>query len=252
MKTDPVPKSIDSLIEQYNRELMRFYEQSAARRPPAEETTPDPRLKPVDELLKDYPVPAPYRPDAGREAPMPASEVKRFEYPAERAEEAAEDNGRRDARFPLETAPAKETEPAGQPAEKPPLVPLDMSVGYLQIRATSAREADPIPGALITVTRLTDRGEELYIHTTTDEDGLTDVFPVPAVDSELTLEPGIPSPYTSYNIQAYAPGFFRVLNVNAPIYGGNTAVQPVNMIPIPDYELSAQDLVFFQTGPKDL
>ena len=72
------------------------------------------------------------------------------------------------------------------------------------------------------------------------------------IDSALTMEPGIPSPYTSYNIQAAAPGYFRVLNVNAPIYGGNTAVQPVQMIPIPEFELSPQDLVFFQTGPQDL
>ncbi len=254
MKTDPVPKSIDSLIEQYNRELMRFYERSAARRPAAEtpDKAADSPLKPVDELLKEYPVPAPYQPGDGQaETPLSAPPVKRFDYPAEQAEEAGEEEAGRTARFPLETAPA-EAKAEEQPAGKPPLVPLDMSVGYLQIRASSSREAEPIPGAIITVTRLTDRGEELYIHTTTDEDGLTAVFPVPAVDSELTLEPGIPSPYTSYNIQAYAPGFFRVLNVNAPVYGGNTAVQPVNMIPLPEYELSAQDLVFFQTGPKDL
>lgn len=59
-----MPKSIDSLIEQYNRELMRFYERSAARRPAAEtpDKAADSPLKPVDELLKEYPVPAPYQP----------------------------------------------------------------------------------------------------------------------------------------------------------------------------------------------
>lgn len=127
-----------------------------------------------------------------------------------------------------------------------------MGIGYLQVQATTAREAHPIPGAHITVTRILPEGEELYISTTTNQDGLTDTFPLPAANRERSQRPGIPDPYTNYNIQASAPGFFRVRNVNVPLYGGITALQPIQMIPIPEYDTSPEDLTFFQTGPQNL
>lgn len=113
------------------------------------------------------------------------------------------------------TPQAPESSPEEGPAVLPEELSLPMSTGYLQVFLSSAREATPIPGAIVTVTRVNGGGEELYAHTTTDRDGLTEVIALPAVDSALTMEPGIPSPYTSYNIQAAAPGYFRVLNVNA-------------------------------------
>lgn len=238
MKTNPTPKSIESLIEQYNRELMQYAQQHADHLSPKEPSPSPPATsayadQTVDDLLaNEFPLPEPY-PPAGE---APAS--KSFSYS--------------EAETPLSpptAAPEEEPTPCTVPLDA---IPRTMSVGYLQIQASSAREAVPIPGVLITVSRETEEGEELYIHTITDRDGLTAVYPLPAVDSALTLEPGIPSPYTSYNIQAYAPGFFRVFNVNAPIYGGNTAIQPIQMIPIPEFDLSPQDLVFFQTGPQDL
>lgn len=287
MKLEPSSKNLDSLIEQYNRELMKFYERNAPQvtpdKPQAAEAPPQRQenaaelplqeariayparivsppeethkgLRPVDEVLKEYPVPELYRPEQEETASKPA---KAFSFTNENplgegtlpgvplvdALDAAQ----------MQEKPGESTQEMHAPAF-PSLVehPDNMSIGYLQIQVTSAREAEPIPGALITVTRRNGQGEELYIHTRTDKDGLTAIFPVPAVDSALTLEPGIPSPYTSYNIQAFAPGFFRVLNVNAPVYGGNKAVQPVQMIPIPEFELSPEDLVFFQTGPQDL
>ena len=282
MKLEPSSKNLDSLIEQYNRELMTFYERNAPQvrpdEPPAvpeeEEPCPPPAqeeariayparivspppdsppqqpLRSVEEVLRDYPVPEPYRPE-----PEEAPPAKRFPYI----------NTEPQAEGILPGVPLVDDLAAAESAEEeassipesdswPLLVehPDNMSTGYLQIQVTSAREAEPIQGALVTVTRHNGQGEELYVHTQTDRDGMTAIFPVPAVDSALTLEPGIPSPYTSYNIQVYAPGYFRVLNVNAPVYGGNTALQPVQMIPIPEFELSPADLVFFQTGPLDL
>lgn len=282
MKLEPSSKNLDSLIEQYNRELMTFYERNAPQvrpdEPPAvpeeEEPCPPPAqeevriayparivspppdsppqqpLRSVEEVLRDYPVPEPYRPE-----PEEAPPAKRFPYI----------NTEPQAEGILPGVPLVDDLAAAEPTEEeassipesdswPLLVehPGNMSTGYLQIQVTSAREAEPIQGALVTVTRHNGQGEELYVHTQTDRDGMTAIFPVPAVDSALTLEPGIPSPYTSYNIQVYAPGYFRVLNVNAPVYGGNTALQPVQMIPIPEFELSPADLVFFQTGPLDL
>lgn len=286
MKTEPTPQSLDSLIERYNRELMQYYhlhtDRTSEAPPPREADCPPAVQAPapsryagrsVDDLLEhEFPLPEPYVPPENpsgskrfsyvplREAPAPAPPACTSEPPSSR-----EENGGPAASplyppisfVPLRdegTAPPARTEsPEPEEAEAPPATAsMEMSVGYLQVQVTSAREALPIAEALVTVSRITDKGEELYIHTITDLDGLTAVYPLPAVDSSLTLEPGIPSPYTSYNIGVSAPGFFRVFHVNAPLYGGNTALQPVQLIPLPEFELSPQDLVFFQTGPQDL
>ena len=290
MKLDSSSQNLDSLIEQYNRELMRFYQQNAPRSQPDGEPFEEPE-GPVRVAYPAAIVPPP-NPTESQEnsrqemeqesfgdtvlSAQPSPVSKSFPIHLESEEQAegtlpgvptvdepgtarprtirvpmseadSEMPVRRDS-FPQAATQAPSVEEA-VPSEEPS---LPMSIGYLQVFLSSAREATPIPGAIVTITRVNGGGEELYAHTTTDADGLTEVLALPAVDSTLTLEPGIPSPYTSYNIQATAPGYFRVLNVNAPIYGGNTAVQPVQMIPIPEFELSPQDLVFFQTGPQDL
>lgn len=279
MKTEPNPQSLDSLIERYNRELMQYYhlhtDRTSEAPPPREADCPPAVQAPVpsryadrsvDDLLEhEFPLPEPYIPPEEppgskrfsyvppREAPAPAPPASTSGPPSFR-----EENGGPTVSFVPRrdegTAPSARTaSPEPEEVEAPPTTAsMEMSIGYLQVQVTSAREALPIAEALVTVSRITDKGEELYIHTITDLDGLTAVYPLPAVDSSLTLEPGIPSPYTSYNIAVSAPGFFRVFNVNAPLYGGNTALQPVQLIPLPEFELSPQDLVFFQTGPQDL
>ena len=286
MKTEPTPQSLDSLIERYNRELMQYYHLHADRTseaPPPKEADCPPAVRApapsryagrsVDDLLEhEFPMPEPYIP---QENP---SDSKRFSYvsPEETpvlappACVSAPPSSREENVGPAASAicppityvptqnresvaQTRTAQPETEEVEAPPsTASMEMSVGYLQVQVTSAREALPIAEALVTVSRITDKGEELYIHTITDLDGLTAVYPLPAVDSSLTLEPGIPSPYTSYNIEVSAPGFFRVFHVNAPLYGGNTALQPIQLIPLPEFELSPQDLVFFQTGPQDL
>lgn len=290
MKLDSSSQNLDSLIEQYNRELMRFYQQNAPRIQPAGESFEEPE----DPVRVAYPaaiVPPPNLTDSQEDSRREMEQEsfsdtmlsaqtcpvsKSFPIHLESKEQAegtlpgvptVEEPGTTQPRtirvpmneeegdLPIQQNSFPQAVPEAPSAEE--FVPseelsLPMSTGYLQVFLSSAREATPIPDAIVTVTRVNGGGEELYAHTTTDRDGLTEVIALPAVDSALTMEPGIPSPYTSYNIQAAAPGYFRVLNVNAPIYGGNTAVQPVQMIPIPEFELSPQDLVFFQTGPQDL
>lgn len=302
MKLDSSSQNLDSLIEQYNRELMRFYQQNAPRIQPDGEPVEEPegpvRVAYPAKIISP-PNPPDFQEDNRREmrerleqesaAPVPHPSQSNASTPAQPLPQAGrpvsksfpihledrileegllpgvplvEEPGALEKPMPAEnseqtpqqifTPQTPESSPEEGPAVLPEELSLPMSTGYLQVFLSSAREATPIPGAIVTVTRVNGGGEELYAHTTTDRDGLTEVIALPAVDSALTMEPGIPSPYTSYNIQAAAPGYFRVLNVNAPIYGGNTAVQPVQMIPIPEFELSPQDLVFFQTGPQDL
>ena len=73
----------------------------------------------------------------------------------------------------------------------------------------------------------------------------------PTVSRELSLQPGTIPPYTAYTIQSDAEGYYSVRNLNVTVYGGITAVQPVEMIPLPEQVTSGM-LEFPETGPQDL
>ena len=85
----------------------------------------------------------------------------------------------------------------------------------------------------------------------TDISGLSPVVAVPTVSRELSLQPGTIPPSTAYTIQSDAEGYYSVRNLNVPVYGGITAVQPVEMIPLPE-QVTSGKLEFPETGPQDL
>lgn len=123
-------------------------------------------------------------------------------------------------------APVPEPEP---PSEDPaPPIAESPFVGYLRVFAFTAGEAEPIQGARVAVRR----GDTLYANTETDRDGYTPVIPLPSVDPALTLQPGGPQPYVTYDIQVTAEGFRPVLHENVPVYGNNYVTQPVTLFPL--------------------
>lgn len=124
----------------------------------------------------------------------------------------------------------------------------------LQVQTFTAREALPVQGALVTITSSHPiNGDELQYVVVTDQNGFTPPVVVPATDRNLTLTPSASAiPITSYDILVVAPGFFRVRNRNVPVYGGIAAVQPVEMIPIPEMGDDGQERVYENIPPQNL
>lgn len=142
-----------------------------------------------------------------------------------------------------ETTSPQETDEDGRP----------MDIGYIQVRVTTARTAIPIVGAYVTITSSAGENETVHFVALTDEDGLTPVFPIPAVSGQLSLEPGNPHPYTTYDVMVSAPGYFRVHNKDLPMFGGIHAVQPVELIPLPEGSDGEEpELVYPENGPENL
>lgn len=142
-----------------------------------------------------------------------------------------------------ETTTPQETDEDGRP----------MDIGYIQVRVTTARTAIPVEGAYVTITSAAGENETVHFVALTDEDGLTPVFPIPAVSGQLSLEPGNPHPYTTYDVMVSAPGYFRVHNKDLPMFGGIHAVQPVELIPLPEGSDGEEpELVYPENGPENL
>ncbi len=121
------------------------------------------------------------------------------------------------------------TTPTATPSPAP-------STATLQVRVTAANEALPIANALVVIRRQDGEDSVLEQIQLTDISGLTPPITLPATDPALTLQPETNIPLVLYNIEVSAPGYFRVSNLDVPLFGGITTVQPVSMIPLPEFE----------------
>ena len=106
----------------------------------------------------------------------------------------------------------------------------------LQVRVTAANHAIPIANAVVTISRDDiEDGKPLHV-LLTDISGLTQPVTLPATDPALTQQPEDNIPLITYDIQITAPGYFSVRNSGVPLFGGIPTVQPVAMIPLPEFE----------------
>lgn len=128
----------------------------------------------------------------------------------------------------------------------------DTSYGTLTVRVSTAREALPIPEALVLVSREIGGRPTLQWAGQTDISGNTPEIRLPAPDASLSESPGNPHPYASYRIQVDKNGFYTAEFRGVPIFAGVTSVQPAELIPYPERESSVKERVVVEREPSDL
>ena len=105
-----------------------------------------------------------------------------------------------------------------------------MAIGYLLIQVRTAQDAVPLEGVHVRV--LGDQGELLY-HLMTDESGETQKVPLETLDKGFSQNPYYTGlPYKSYNVLAQGEGFDTLYVSHIPIYEGETAVLPMELVPM--------------------
>lgn len=114
--------------------------------------------------------------------------------------------------------------------------------GYLIVHVTTARGAIPLEGARVNVRNndpefTPDRGD-IILSAVTDRSGNTEIFALPAPPRADSQQPGSGRPYATYNIEVSREGFFRHEYTGVPIFDGITAIQPADMIPLPENGIS--------------
>lgn len=105
-----------------------------------------------------------------------------------------------------------------------------MATGYLIIQTHTAHDALPVKGAQIWIM---DGSERKVYHVTTDESGETQRIALETLDRSLSLDPDFSgTPFISYDVLAFADGFNSVHIVGIPILEGETALQPIEFVPM--------------------
>ena len=114
----------------------------------------------------------------------------------------------------------------------------DTGRGFLIVRATTARGAIPLEGALVSVRSYdpdleNGRGNVVF-SAVTNRDGNTPPIPLSAPPRESSLIAGNMHPYTSYLVEVFREGYSLQSFINVPIFDGITAIQPADLIPLPE------------------
>lgn len=105
-----------------------------------------------------------------------------------------------------------------------------MATGYFIIQARMAHDALPLSGVQIWIM---DSQEKHVYHVTTDESGETERIALETLDGSLSLDPDFSGmPFISYDVLAFANGFNTIHIVGIPILDGETAIQPLEFIPM--------------------
>ena len=105
-----------------------------------------------------------------------------------------------------------------------------MATGYLIIQARTAHDALPLSGVQIWIM---DAQEKHVFHVTTNESGETEKIALETLDRSLSLDPNFSgTPFISYDVLAFANGFNSFHIIGIPILDGETAIQPLEFVPM--------------------
>ena len=111
-----------------------------------------------------------------------------------------------------------------------------MAIGYLMIQARVADDSIPLEG--IPVWILDDEGHKIY-EVVTDENGETPTVSLETVAASLSLDPDYTgNPYVGYDVLTQHEGFEFLYVANIPIYENETAILPLTLVPMRQFERS--------------
>lgn len=151
---------------------------------------------------------------------------------------------------PVSATPGQTT----TPAEEYRLFSLENPQrGSLRVQALTARSTYPVPDVRVVISKRFASGDYSIATLTTDNAGHTEGVAVPAPDRSLSEHPeeGGKKPFADYQLTFTHPKFTTVLSTQ-PVFAGETAIQVVNLTPLPASPGGATPIEYITTEPSDL
>lgn len=103
-------------------------------------------------------------------------------------------------------------------------------VGFLIVNVVSANEALPIKGARVYVRGNDTQNQNETYELTTNESGLTEILELSTPPKSLSLSPGNPAGYSTYNISIDVPDYYPQELTHIPFFDGVTSLQRINLV----------------------
>ena len=113
------------------------------------------------------------------------------------------------------------------------------SNGKLTVRTLTAGGALPVKGSIVRILGADEENRDVAYSLLTDNDGITQTVVLPTPDVSYSLNPApAEAPYSSYNIEISAPGYFSRKIYGVSVFSGVDSVQQIFMIPESAYDPS--------------
>lgn len=123
--------------------------------------------------------------------------------------------------------------------------------GYLIVQVYTAGKGLPVSDAHVTVSSYTENGANVERIMTTDNNGKTEKIELSAPPRANSMSPEGTNDFSRYIIQTEKEGYYSVENLEVPIFGGQTTIQQVSLIPLPfGYQRATE--IFVDEEPADL
>lgn len=105
-------------------------------------------------------------------------------------------------------------------------------IGYIIIRTSTAMGAIPVAGAIVNISGADKENSDIIISLRSAQNGTTEKISLPAPSKRFSSSPGKTLPYSLYNLEVFAEGYYTRNYVNIPIFDGITSYQSVELIPL--------------------
>lgn len=207
------------MMEQYIKEMERCY----ARRMPEPKESHEPELQPAESEPRpaaDYlAAPAPEataQPETPSTAPVPGTSPEEYTQ-----------------RYGPGLPPGIN---GSNPLLKDILPTQDnlTGEGHLIVRTYVGDKTIPLEGSEVAVYKDISGKKELLSLQTTNEEGKTQELTIRTISEEATTVPSREMPYTTCFVNAWAPHYYPVVNREVDIFGGETSLVEIEMVPLPE------------------
>ncbi len=144
----------------------------------------------------------------------------------------------------------REMQPEREYADLQDFYNINNRRGTLRFRVYTAREALPVTGAIIEITKVIGNNKHTFYKLTTDISGNTPIIYLPAPSSELSQNPkNTIQPYALYDVYITADNFRDVSIKNLPIFDGILSEQSIALVPIITTTAGAAPKQITENGP---
>ena len=134
-----------------------------------------------------------------------------------------------------------------------------MGTGYLIVHVTTASGAIPLEGAQVSIREYSPENTpngNFVAALISGPDGNTELISLPTHPKSESLVAGNAAPYSTYVADVRLEGYSDQTFIGIPIFDGIVAIQPVNMIPLPEIgdatPESPENNQFFETEGNSL
>lgn len=106
------------------------------------------------------------------------------------------------------------------------------SNGTLRVRTYTAGGALPVKGSVVRIFGADENNKDVVYSLVTDRDGSTQKVILPSPGMDLSMSPSsVLSPYSLYDIEVSAPGYFTKKIYGISVFSNTDSVQEIPMIP---------------------